>query len=180
MHVRTHCKRRRIPMNRNQRRTRQETPTPLPSRGPSPANGGGLLMYVFTYIYICMCPTCGAVATEIKTQAPVLFPRSRHTCARRARWATPLEKEVWAGSRLHREPNPHLLRPLLAEVHERLARVLRGLCYCRAQRAPRQVGLQTERATQDLESTIESSRGEKVDSHDRCQTARTNIFQTST
>ena len=121
-------------MNRNQRRTRQETPTPLPSRGPSPANGGGLLMYVLTYIYIyiCMCPTCGAVATEIKTQAPVLFPRSRHTCARRARWATPLEKEVWAGSRLHREPNPHLLRPLLAEVHERLARVLRGLCYCRA------------------------------------------------
>ena len=79
-----------------------------------------------------MCPTCGAVATEIKTQAPVLFPRSRHTCARRARWATPLEKEVWAGSRLHREPNPHLLRPLLAEVHVRLARVLRGLCYCRA------------------------------------------------
>jgi hypothetical protein len=103
-------------MNRNQRRTRQETPTPLPSRGPSPANGGCLLMYVFTYIYIYM------YVSHLRG--------GRHRNQNAS--ASALEKEVWAGSRLHREPNLHLLRPLLAEVHERLARVLRGLCYCRA------------------------------------------------
>ena len=91
-------------------------------------------MYLHTYIYIYVCvPLAGRSPQKSKRKRQCCFPGADIcTCARRARWATPLEKEVWAGSRLHREPNPHLLRPLLAEVHERLARVLRGLCYCRA------------------------------------------------
>ena len=90
-------------------------------------------MNLHTYIIFLCVPLAGRSPQKSKRKRQCCFPGADIcTCARRARWATPLEKEVWAGSRLHREPNPQLLRPLLAEVHERLARVLRGLCYCRA------------------------------------------------
>lgn len=86
-------------------------------------------MYLHTYIYVCV-PLAGLSPQKSKRKRQCCFPGADMHAHVGQDGRRPLKKRC--GPALHREPNLHLLRPQLAEVHERLARVLRGLCYCRA------------------------------------------------